>query len=206
MTDIFIAPKRNEKEEIKNKSTEPFIHALSSFYQNPKGVSFQTQKEKESIILFLRSHFIVNLSWILIALILAVLPLIALTFSSSLGLNFLSSQPANRFTVVFTLFYYLLVFSYMFISFLHWFYNVFIVTSERIVDIDYSNIVVHNIAVASLSHIQDVNYTQSGFIPTFFNYGTLDVQTAGNEANFEALSVPKPREATHIVGDLTGLK
>ena len=78
------------------------------------------------------------------------------------------------------------------------------VTSERIVDIDYSDIVVHNIAVTSLSHVQDVNYTQSGFIPTFFNFGDLFVQTAGNERNFEALSIPKPREATHIIGDLIG--
>mgnify|MGYP001611990973 FL=1 len=78
------------------------------------------------------------------------------------------------------------------------------VTTERIVDIDYSDIVVHNIAVTSLTHVQDVNYTQSGFIPTFFNYGDLFVQTAGNEKNFEAMSIPKPREATHIIGDLTG--
>jgi hypothetical protein len=75
-----------------------------------------------------------------------------------------------------------------------------------LIDIDYSDIVIHNIAVTSLTHAQDVNYTQSGFIPTFFNYGDLFIQTAGDERNFEAVSIPKPREATHIIGDLTGLK
>lgn len=205
MKDIFVASEQNEKKKI----TTPHaghMNILSSFCQAPKDVSFQTQKEKETILLFLRAHFLTNLSWVLISLILIVLPLIILTFLASLNLDFLSAPAASRFTIVFTILYYLLVFSYMFVCFLHWFYNVFIVTSERIVDIDYSDIVVHNIAVASLSHVQDVNYTQSGFISTFFNYGDIFVQTAGDERNFEALSAPKPREATHLIGDLTGIK
>jgi membrane protein YdbS with pleckstrin-like domain len=194
MADIFVAPKKNE----------PHMHTLSSFCKNPLDVHFQTQKPHETIILFLRSHFITNLSWIIFAVVLICLPLIITLFLPLFKIDFLSTPAASRFTIVFTLFYYLLIFSYIFVSFLHWFYNVFIVTSERVVDIDYSDIVVHNIAVASLSHVQDVNYTQSGFIPTFFNYGDLFVQTAGEEMNFEAFSIPKPREATHIIGDLTG--
>jgi len=194
MKDIFVAPKQNK----------PHSHTFSTFSHYPKDVSFQTQKENESIILFLRSHLITNLSWIFIASILIMLPLIILILLSSFELDFLSTPAAGRFTVVFTLLYYLLIFSYVFLSFLRWFYNVFIVTSQRVVDIDYSDIVIHNIALTNLTHVQDVNYTQSGFIPTFFNYGDLFIQTAGDERNFEALSVPKPREATHIIGDLTG--
>lgn len=194
MKDIFVAPKQNGFH----------MNTLSSFCQNPTDVHFQTQKPHETIILFLRSHFITNISWIIFTVILICLPLTITLFLSLFKLGFLSSLIAARFTVIYVLFYYLMVFSYVFISFLHWFYNVFIVTSQRVVDIDYSDIVVHNIAITSLSHVQDVNYTQSGFIPTFFNYGNLFVQTAGDERNFEAFSIPKPREATHIIGDLTG--
>jgi len=206
MNDIFVAPKKDnsKKTAISFQSDLNDMNSFSAFSQNPKGVTFQTQKLHESIILFLRAHFITNVSWILIGLILIALPIIILTVLPTFGIDFLFSTSAIRFTTVYTLFYYLIVFSYIFISFLHWFYNVFIVTTERVVDIDYSDIVVHNIAVTSLTHVQDVNYTQSGFIPTFFNYGDLFVQTAGNERNFEALSIPKPREATHIIGDLTG--
>lgn len=204
MADIFVASRRGNGKEIKSSPIEPHMNILSSFCHFPKGISFQTQKENEKIVLFLRSHFITNLSWILTTLILVILPFVGLALLSSLELDFLSTPAAGRFTTVFTLLYYLLVFSYVFISFLHWFYNVFIVTTERVVDIDYSDIVVHNIAVTSLTHVQDVNYTQSGFISTFFNYGHLFVQTAGNERNFEAFSIPEPRKATHIIGDLTG--
>lgn len=199
MNDIFVAPKHTAfSKDIKG------MNLLSNFCKNPQGVHFQTQKPHESIILFLRSHFIINISWIAFSLFLFVLPIIISAFLPNLGLDFIYSPAANRFIIVFTLFYYLMFLSYLFVNFLHWFYNVFIVTTERVVDIDYSDIVVHNIAVTNLSHVQDVNYTQSGFIATFFNYGDLFVQTAGNERNFEALSIPRPREATHIIGELTG--
>ena len=196
MTDIFVAPKK--KNDFQDMSI------FSSFCQNPKGVRFQTQKPNETIILFLRSHFVTNISWIIFTVILLTLPIIITLLLPLFRIDFLSSQTLARFTTIYVLFYYLLIFSYAFISFLHWFYNVFIVSSERVVDIDYSDIVIHNIAITNLSHIEDVNYTQSGFVPTLFNYGNVFVQTAGNERNFEALSIPKPREATHIIGDLLG--
>lgn len=197
MNDIFVAPKNTPF-----PNDPQHMSIFSAFCQNPIGVHFQTQKSHEVIILFLRAHLITNLSWIIFSIILILLPIIITIFLPYFGLDFLSSAAAARFIIIYTLFYYLITCSYIFISFLHWFYNVFLVSSQRIVDIDYSDIVVHNIAVTNLNHVEDVNYTQSGFIPTFFNYGDLFVQTAGNEKNFEALSIPKPREATHIIGDL----
>ncbi|MBI2028680.1 MAG: hypothetical protein HYT07_03685 [Candidatus Levybacteria bacterium] len=215
MNDIFVAPKNHKGDIIKKhvgglklfsllKQDGPHMNIFSSFCKDPKGVTFQTQKQGEVIILFLRSHFITNLYWIAISIVLIFIPLIIAIFSSLFEIRILSSPIASHFMTVYILFYYLIVFSFVFVNFLHWFYNVFIVTSERVVDIDYSDIVIHNIAVTKLSHVQDVNYTQSGFIPTLFNYGNLFVQTAGTEINFEATAVPKPREATHIIGDLIG--
>jgi hypothetical protein len=196
MTDVFVAPKQDK----------PHINILSSFSQNPKNISFEGQKEKESIVLFLRSHFITNLSWILITIILIILPIIILTFISNLGLAFFSTPISSHFTTIFTLLYYLLVFSYVFTSFLHWFYNVFIITSQRIVEIDYSDIVIHDTAAASLNHIQEIDYAQSGFVPTFLNYGNLFVRTVGDEKNFEVFSIPKPKETVHVLKNLTGIK
>lgn len=78
------------------------------------------------------------------------------------------------------------------------------VTSQQVVDIDYSDVVIHHIAVTSLSQVQDTKYTQSGFIPTFFDYGDIFVQTAGTHPNFQEPSVPRPREATYLIGDIIG--
>ncbi len=85
-----------------------------------------------------------------------------------------------------------------------WSYNIFIVTPKRVIDIDYSNTVIHNVAETKMTHIQDVNYTQVGFISSLFNFGDVFVQTAGYEVNFEALSVPQPRHASKIIAELIG--
>ena len=92
----------------------------------------------------------------------------------------------------------------MFTNFLRWFYDVFIVTTKQIVDVDYSNIVVHDMAVTSINQVQDVKYSQTGFIATFFNFGNISVQTAGTIENFEELAIPKPKEAAQIIGNIIG--
>lgn len=212
MTDIFVAPRHKEKMQKPSTTRSKFpifgdsdkVGFLSTFCKNPKEISFQTQKPDESIILFLRSHPITNLPWIFTTGFLTIVPIIiALTFPM-LNINIFASPNIAHFITVYVLLYYLIVFSYTFVSALHWFYSVFIVTTQQVVDIDYSDIVIHHVAVTSLNQIQDAKYTQSGFIPTFFKYGNIFVQTAGTQSNFQESSIPNPREATQIIGDIIG--
>lgn len=203
MADIFVASKHLPAGGEKMQKNSEDVDMLSNFCKNPKGIHFQTQKPDESILLFLRSHLITNLFWVLATIFLIFLPIIIAIILPTLNINIFSPNIA-RFAIVYILFYYLIVFSYAFVNFLHWFYVVFMVTTQQVVDIDYSDIVVHHVAVTSLSQVQDAKYTQSGFIPTLLNYGNIFVQTAGTQPNFEESSVPKPREATHIIGDVIG--
>ncbi len=203
MPDIFVKPNNTKKETLLPPIDSNYVHILTSFGVNPLGVSFVEQAPDEKILLFLRRHFITNFLWVLITLVLLLVPILILIFKSDLQ-NLIAIGLPIRFILIFVIFYYLSIFAYAFINFLSWFYNVFIVTQKRIVDIDYSNIVIHNVAFTKLSHVQDVNYTQAGFIHALFNYGDIFAQTAGNEVNFEALSVPQPRQATQIIADLIG--
>ncbi len=196
MNDIFVAPKKNIHPS--------HAHLFSTFCENPLDVWFKDQKPDEKILLFLRRHFITNLPWIATSIVLLFLPLLFPLIRPFLNLN-LPFASVSLMIILF-IFYYLIVFSYVLTQFMHWFYNIFIVTQERIIDIDYSHIVIHNMATTKLSHIQDVSYTQGGFIRSLFNFGDLFAQTAGTESNFEALAIPKPRKATKIIGDLIGKK
>lgn len=197
MPEIFVKPK--------SKITKPqSMHLFASFFEKPSNVTFQTQEKDEDVLLFLRKHFITNVPWIMTTLLLLVLPAF-LSFLISIGNVSLSFIP-TRFMFVFGLFYYLVIFSYVFASFITWFYNVFIVTQKRVIDIDYSHLVYHNIAVTKIGLIEDVNYTQSGFIRSLFNYGDLFLATASEVLNFEALAIPKPRDAVRIIGEIIGGK
>lgn len=214
MQDIFVAPNHPDnieetpipvpKHTEARPKTRHHAHLLSAFCANPDDVRFENQKEDEHILLFLRRHFITNVPWIFISIVFALLPAAIPTLLPFLNID-LSFIPSGLSTIL-IVFYYLAIFSYALMSFMTWFFNIFIVTQERVIDIDYSHTVIHNVAETKMSHIQDVNYTQIGFISSIFNYGDVFVQTAGNEVNFESLATPHPREATKIIADLIGVK
>lgn len=92
----------------------------------------------------------------------------------------------------------------MFMSFITWFFNTSLITTERVVDIDFSEVVYKNIAETKMDLVQDVSYTQSSVIRTLFNYGDVLVQTAGTIDNFDLQAVPNPDRAVEIVEEQIG--
>lgn len=208
MADIYIASKTQRKEnkqKITSEKKAPIshhVHFFNSFLQNPNNVVFRAQEKDEKILLFLRKHFITNLPWIFISSLLLIAPLLLSLVTSQLASTIFPVP--QRFIVILILFYYLIVFTYILLSFINWFYNILIVTQKRIVDIDFSDVVYHDVAVTKLSLIEDVNYTQSGFIRSLFNYGDIFIHTAADKPNFEALGVPHPAKAIDIIQNLIG--
>lgn len=207
MPDIFT----NEKPEVtpasKTKAdAAAHTHAFASFCEHPKGVWLQNQQENESVLLILRRHFVTNIPWILTVLFFLVIPLGILFLLQLQPQSFTTAFLPQRFITVLLTLYYLVVFGYALVNFITWFYNVSLVTTLRVVDVDYSDIVYHNVAATKITLIQDVDYTQSGFIRTFFNYGDVFVQTASESPNFDFLAVPKPTRVVHILEDLIGKK
>ncbi len=215
MPDIFIGNDKPKQEKINTAPKKTPIklntmssgkvpHILAAFCQNPAGVTFKNQDQDEVILLFLRAHFITNISWILTVFFLLIAPFIVSLVFHVTDIGSLFSFMSGRMNTIVLFFYYLLVFSYFFINFITWFYNIFLVTQKKIVDIDYSDIVYHNLAITNLNLVQDVNFTQSGFFPSLFDYGDLFLETAAKNKNFEAKSVPQPDVAANIIGDLIG--
>lgn len=191
-----------------SKSTSLSPHAvsfLSSFTEGPTNVSFQNQEDDERIFLFMRRHLITNLPWIMTAVFFGLLPLLLGILTNVLGLTFFFPfEFSASYTTVFLLFYYLLVATYAFINFITWFYNISIVTQKRIIDIDYSHLVYHNMAITKVDLVEEVKYTQNGFFRSFFDYGDVFVHTAGKHDNFEFLAVPHPSKATDVIEELIG--
>jgi len=70
---------------------------------------------------------------------------------------------------------------YVIQNFVLWFYNVYIVTNERLVDVDFFGLMYKNINVTQIEKLQDVNYSQRGIFSSFFNYGDVVVQTSSEQ-------------------------
>ena len=203
MPDIFVAPK-NETETIIEAVTplapEPRGHSFSSFLSYPENVHFDTQEEKEQIILLLRKHWVTNIPWIFFSALLFSVP--TFIFPVFLKTNALSFIPGN-FTVILTLGWYLLAFGFTLVNFISWYFNVYIVTNERIIDVDFYHLLYKQMASARISRVQDITYKLGGVMRAIFDYGDVFIQTAGAEVNFDFAAVPHPEQVVRIIGELT---
>lgn len=177
--------------EILGHTTSPF----SSFLIRPKVFSFEEQDAKEEIILALRQHWFTNVSWILTAIFMALVPTL-LAYVPLLA----SFKPSYQFAAV--LFWYLITFIFAFEKFLGWYFNVYIITDERVVDIDFNNLLDKKFSEAKISMIQDVTSKVVGFSQTIFNYGSVYIQTASEVPEIEFGRVGSPEKVIKVLQQL----
>lgn len=193
---------KNRSHHAASQNKRHRLKSLATFCEYPDGVTFQHQVNNEEILLFLRQHIATNIPWIIITALLILTPFILVPFFSLTNIFPIIVSPLQILLLI--LLYYLMVFGYAFVNFLHWFYNIGIVTNERVIDLDYDSIVRVHVSTTKVLQVQDVSYTQGGFFRTLFNFGNVYVQTAGQDPNFEFLRIPMPSRATFIIQKLIG--
>lgn len=197
MPDVFTSVKHKAKvkktlyKDLPMQERRP----LASFLMRPHGVTFETKEDEEQIILFLRKHGITNIPWIFTSTIMFLIPFTVSSF------RILDSVPSN-FQFVFIMIWYLISMAYALESFLTWFFNVYIITDERIIDVDFYNLTYKEVSDANLDKIEDVTYKMGGVIRTLFNYGDVFIQTAAEVTNFDFLAVPYPDKVVKVLQDL----
>jgi uncharacterized membrane protein YdbT with pleckstrin-like domain len=175
----------------------PTKHSFSALLVKPHVFNFEERNEHEDILLVARQHWFTNVGWILVTIILILFQVFLFSYVS------LSAFLPANYQFVATVFWYLATFAYSFEKFLSWYFNVYIITTERIVDIDFNNLLVKKYSEAQLTMIQDVSSSVIGAIPTVFNFGNVLIQTASevNQLVFER--VPNPEK---IIKVLQGLR
>jgi len=70
--------------------------------------------------------------------------------------------------------------------------NVMLVTSDKIAQVLYRTIFDRKISQLSIGDVQDVTVTQKGILASMFNYGTIVIETAGEQQNYTFTFVPDP--------------
>ncbi len=163
---------------------------LATFATKPVGITFESQEEGEQILLLLRPHVATLIPAILVTIFLILVPIILNSFllAFNLEITFLTSGQS----FLLSIFWYLVVFAYAFYRFLFWYFDIYILTNERIVDFDFRGVLNKEIAFATLDHIEDISPKTRGFFGTLFNFGDVFVQTAGTTPEFNFRRVPNP--------------
>lgn len=83
-----------------------------------------------------------------------------------------------------------------------WALNAFVLTDERIVDIDQRGFFTTVVSSARYEKIQDVSYAVRGFWQTVFHLGTVEVQTAGTELRLALAGVREPKRIQERISGL----
>lgn len=161
----------------------------------PGRTRFENQEQRERIILLLRQHWITQIGWLAGSFAGLFVPVI---FNWVPLIDFL---PPN-YRLMTLIGWYLLLIAYIYEKFISWFYQVFIITDERIIDINFTNLVYKELSEAKIDNIEDVTYRQGGVLRAMFNFGDVAMQTAGKEREFMIEAAPEPNRVVKIVNEL----
>lgn len=157
---------------------------------------------EEQVLFTLHRHWFNILSQFLIVFVILVLLLAAFFLSPIILTN--SSNPA-----VFTFFLFienifiLIAWIYSFLVWIDYYFDVWIVTSERIINIEQKGLFVRHVSELDYKKIQDLTVEIEGFLPTVLNYGDLFIQTAGEQNRFVFRQIPDPHRIKSEVMNLT---
>ncbi len=167
---------------------------LGIFLIAPHQENFNVKGQEETIVLFLRHHWFTTLRWFVVTLIFLFLPAVV---KPLLPLEFFVYGGKMINSAI--LFWYLFTLTYFIRNFFDWYYDVYFITDERIVDINFKNMMSRQISDTMIERIQDISLSQQGFFESIFNYGDVLVQTAAEQNLFKFHNVPNPRDVLKVL-------
>lgn len=161
----------------------------------PKDIKSSVLLKDEQLLLVIRQHPITLFTTFLLCALASILPFwIA-------NLHFWSMIP-NSVIMLIVSFWYFLIASSLLIRFILWFFNVYFITDERIIDVNFSSILYSDISITKIDKIEDSSAKTLGFWGIIFNYGHVFIQTASTQNEFGFYKIPRPEIVNKIIGEL----
>lgn len=153
---------------------------------------FIRQKSYEHIEHMLRRHPITFVPIVLLFISLMFAPLVAYFIVNTMFPDFLKGPLSFPMLVLFGSFYYLSIYLFFYAHFIDYYLDLWVVTNDRIVDIEQKGLFNRMITELDLFRIQDVTTIVNGVFPTVFKYGDVIVATASSTDNIIFKNIPHP--------------
>ena len=80
--------------------------------------------------------------------------------------------------------------------------NKFIITNERVVQWIVSGLFNQKKQTINLEAIEDISFSQTGFLQHLIGFGTVRLSTIGEESTYTFTFVPQPNKYAELLGDL----
>ncbi len=160
------------------------------------------QRQNEHVILFLRRHWITVLGIVCVACLLVIIPIgIGYFFQSTLK-TWLSDPLIGPLMSIIAIIYLLSTWLFAFLAFTDYYLDTWIVTNERIINIEQEGLFHRTASELDLAAVQDATAEIRGMSQTLLGYGNVFIQTAGEQGRFHFKNISHPEHVKELVTQL----
>lgn len=155
-------------------------------------------EENEQIIRIIRKHWLPMFFSLFITFVIAIAPIIFFVILKKIIFADLTAH--NLFILIFLYFVYLIfVWISIFISWINYYLDIWILTNKRIIDIEQISLFSRKTSSIRLDRIQNVQIEVLGIIDTFFKIGNIKVQTAADNKDFVIRTASNPERIKELI-------
>ncbi len=151
----------------------------------------------ERVLLVIRRHWFSFLGALVIFALLFVGPPLALLVTPYY-LPFAITEEVHAVAFFLLALYLMAVLTAMLLTWSIYYLDTWIITDQRLIDIDQHGLFRRDISEIPLERIQNISIEIPGFIATVLHFGNLKIQTAG-ESDFTIVEVPDCYEAKELI-------
>ncbi|TAK95264.1 hypothetical protein EPO05_04670 [Patescibacteria group bacterium] len=157
--------------------------------------------EHNDVVLVIRPHWFYILVQFIPVIVIAGLLVASLQFMPTMVASSDNPQAETIFLFVVTTLG-LLIWIYAAIVWVENYFDVLIIMKRKIININQKTLFVRRISEVKFERVQDVTVEVSGVFPTLLNYGSIQVQSAGENEWFTVLNIPDPYEVKNMIMEL----
>jgi membrane protein YdbS with pleckstrin-like domain len=160
------------------------------------------QRPNERVELFMRRYWFAVLTIIIAFIVLTGTPLAIGWFYWDVISVWLESPVLGPLLVIIGSMYFLSIWLFAFLEFTDYYLDTWIVTNERIINIEQEGLFHRTASELDLASVQDTTAEIRGILQTVFTYGNVYVQTAGSKGRFHFKNIDNPEEVKEKVNQL----
>lgn len=152
------------------------------------------QKSYEHVVYVLRRHPVTYIPAVLLFLVLLAVPVGVYFLISSLYPTIFEGTVYFALGTLLGSTYLLGVLLIFYTQFVEMYLDMWVVTNDRILDVEQINLFSRTISELDLFRVQDVTTDVHGILPTFFKYGDVAIKTASQNIDIVFRDVYKPNK------------
>lgn len=157
------------------------------------------QRPDEHVILFLRRHWFALLSIFAAFILLVGIPLTVGFYFQQTFILWMEHTLIGPLLAVGGSIYFLSIWLFAFIEFTDYYLDTWIITNERIINIEQEGLFHRTASELDLAAVQDTTAEIRGILQTVFTYGQVYVQTAGEKGRFHFKNIDNPEHVKELV-------